>query len=145
VTPDMRAHLERVHDDLTSGSFPQSRAEVLQHFAPGTHYGFDWLTGAAHWHLASSPRSPHRETVSVAVERVARRLGRGSAMLRMAERDAKKRGVEWLDGWLWEDNEPALKMDLAFGFTVVGRLEDAWRYPDGRGRTMLLVAKRIGP
>lgn len=134
-------HLKRVYPDMVAASYPQPFEEVLEHFQRGT---WDLLDdGRSHWLLSTDPRCPHRASVSVAVEPEMRGHGCGLYALNAAFEAARQAGRAYVDGWLWADNTAAFAMDMRAGFEVVGSISDAWRYPDGKSRTMLLVTKRL--
>ncbi len=140
-------HIANVYDDIVYGSFPQTFDEVVGHFdADNAHFGVHRIDGVVvgHWIVKIDWRTPHRGSVAVAVERQARGVGVGHALLCAAQRWAEEFGLEWLEGSVWEDNEPAVRMDTTFGFDMVGRIVDAWRSKDGSPRVLILLAKRIG-
>jgi len=135
---DLLEHLVIVYPEMAAASVNPSFLEVLKAFEGGT-WGHVY---GAHWLLEIDPRTPHRASVSVAVEPSFRGRGLGTRMLEQAEAKARELGCAWLTGWLWKQNAAALRMDVAFGFRIAGELPDAYRGPQGV-RDMVLVVKEL--
>jgi len=138
--------LRSVHRDVCSGSYEMSfdslfanieQASVL--FAAvvdGDVVGFSEAT--------VNSVSSYRATVSAAVRKTHQGHGIGPKLLAAALAWCDVNGIEYVDGWAWEDNERALEMDARQGFKVVGRIEDAYRRPDGSSRNQVILVRSVG-
>lgn len=74
----------------------------------------------------------HRAEVSIGIERHAIGFGWGSALLTEAIRwSVAQTHLRWIDLRVFEANAPARKLYKKLGFVENGRVEDAFRMPDG--------------
>lgn len=80
--------------------------------------------------------------VSVYVERDARGLGVGSALLSALIVASEREGFWTLQAGIFPENEASLALHAKHGFHVVGRRERIGRMKDGRWRDVLLLERR---
>lgn len=80
--------------------------------------------------------------VSVYVERDARGLGVGSALLSALIAASEREGFWTLQAGIFPENEASLALHKRHGFRVVGRRERIGRMKDGRWRDVLLLERR---
>lgn len=80
--------------------------------------------------------------VSVYVERDARGLGVGSALLAALIAASEREGFWTLQVGIFPENEASLALHAKHGFRVVGRRERIGRMKDGRWRDVLLLERR---
>jgi GNAT superfamily N-acetyltransferase len=148
MKPDrgLREHLRRVLPEIVRGGVPMTYQQVLRVIEGARHVVTANTDGLwvprAHAELRVNPVSPHRWTVSCAVEREYQGKGLGRKVLSDALAWADAHGAEYVDGVAWAHNEAVLRLDLSLGFEIVGRVDDAYRTPSGERFDQVFLVRR---
>jgi RimJ/RimL family protein N-acetyltransferase len=69
----------------------------------------------------------HRVTLGMGCERAVHRRGLGRALMAHALEFARSEQLEWVDLFVFSENEPAIALYKAFGFEEIGRRRDRFR------------------
>lgn len=143
----LRAHVVRhyAENELGDEPFmpPQPLEQLLRYYEP-LHW--DWCMASVGWQrvwgawfdgelvahvtLTGSPwvLAGHRCSLGMGVELRARRRGIGRTLMALALDWARDQAaVQWVDLNVLANNYPALALDAAMGFLVVGETRDAFR------------------
>jgi ribosomal protein S18 acetylase RimI-like enzyme len=98
----------------------------------------------AHLDLVGSPieTESHRATLGIGCERTVHRRGLGRALMEHALEFARRSGVEWIDLFVFSENEAAVALYRAFGFEEIGRRRDRFRV-GGRSVDDVMMALRV--
>lgn len=85
------------------------------------------LIGEASFQGYSQQRMSHRAELGVTVSKAWWHQGIGTMLLRALLSEARRRGIQQLELWVRSDNDRAIALYTAFGFTRVGRVDDFMR------------------
>lgn len=145
ISAELRAHLERVHDVVQASAYPMPIGELVRLIGNAERVFLARAGSEAigHAEVTRNAVSPHRASVSVAIEAEHQGKGIGPLLLgqALAWCDQQETGIEWVDGWAWADNTRARKMDAAAGFAEVAIMEDVLRLPDGTKRDQVILVR----
>lgn len=145
VGAELRAHLERVHDVVQASAYPMPIGELVR-LVERSERVFLARVGSdviGHAEVTRNGVSPHRASVSVAVEAEHQGKGIGPLLLgqALAWCDQAETGIDYVDGWAWADNERARKMDAAAGFVEMVVMPDVLRMADGTRRDQVILVR----
>lgn len=138
----IREHLKRVLPEICEHGVTMTLSQAQLALESAVHIETAEVDGTvrAHAEIRRNATSPHRWTVSCAVEREYQGRGLGRRVLSAALRRADELGAEYVDGVAWADNHRVLALDLSLGFRVVGTVIDAYRR-GGRSYDQVLLVR----
>lgn len=139
----LRAHIKRVLPEICEGGTTMTYRQALAVLETSRFIATAEVDGEirAFGECRVNPVSPHRWTVSCAVESAFQGMGLGRRVLSEALAFADEHGAEYVDGVAWAHNARVLKLDFSLGFKPVGRVNDAYRR-DGVSLDQILLVRK---
>lgn len=138
----LRAHIKRVLPEICEGGTTMTYKQALAVLETARFIATAEVDGEirAFGECRINPVSPHRWTVSCAVEREYQGRGLGRQVLAAALLRADVDRAEYVDGVAWAHNARVLALDFSLGFKAVGRVNDAYRR-DGVSYDQILLVR----
>lgn len=128
---EMRARIER-QAATPLGDPSWERAWLVWAPDPADRRGRERAVGHVDLRGGRLPAEMHRTVLGLGLERAYWRRGLGEQLVRTALAWAREQAsLDWVDLFVFAENEPARALYRKVGFEERGTVEDAFRLPDG--------------
>jgi RimJ/RimL family protein N-acetyltransferase len=118
--------------------------EIVERGHPAGLWVLEDAQGRQVGHAAVEETTPGVLTIGMAILAEARGRGGGRALVAAVQDHARTSDAHKISLEVWTDNAPAIALYAGAGFEVEGLRRDHYRRQDGRLRSTLIMAWRVG-